>query len=86
MSNTRAQGMSINIIIIAAIALIILVILVVLVLDSTSRVGEGANSCEAIGGQCVPEWEGCPPNAVENRLRSCPDGGFGDAQICCIPQ
>ncbi len=85
MNNTRAQGMSVNIIIIAAIALIILVILVVLVIQSGGDLRTGATDCTVGGGQCYPSWEGCPSGSSPNSLRSCPTDSFNDAQICCMP-
>ncbi len=53
MFNKKGQGISINVIIIAAIALLVLVILAVLLLRSGSSVADGT-SCTGIGGQCSP--------------------------------
>lgn len=89
MRERKAQGMSVNIIIIAAIALIILVILVALVLTWGSNISDGAYSCEALqGAVCVDDWDdtGCPSGYVENRLRTCPENDFGEQEICCMSQ
>ncbi|MFC2135441.1 hypothetical protein ACFLTH_12580 [Bacteroidota bacterium] len=53
MLNKKGQGISINVIIIAAIALLVLVILAVLLLRGGSNLAEGT-SCSGVGGQCVP--------------------------------
>ncbi len=64
--NRRGQGISINVIVIAAIALLVLVILSVLVLRSVGPVKEGT-SCQQLGGRCVIEGD------IEgsNRLEPC---------------
>lgn len=67
MFTKKAQGLSMNTIIIAAIALVVLVVLIVLVMNYTGKVPE-ATSCENQGGRCVP------PLTDENRFDTCSSG------------
>ncbi len=78
--NKKAQGISMNVIIIAAIALLVLVILSVLVLRSGGELSKGSG-CEGVGGVCKYQEEQCPPNFVKSSLHSCE----GQNQKCCIP-
>ena len=81
----KAQGLSMNVIIIAAIALLVLVILSVLVL----RAGGGLNtgtSCKNIGdgkGQCIDSASDCgdltPGSWITDLSHGC-----GNEQKCCI--
>ncbi|MBC8501024.1 MAG: hypothetical protein H8D38_04650 [DPANN group archaeon] len=50
--NRKGQGLSINVIIIAAIALLVLVILSVLLIRGGANIVEGT-SCRGVGGQCA---------------------------------
>ena len=52
--NRKAQGMSINVVVIAAICLIVLVILVLIVVNSGKKITNttGDKSCLAQGGTC----------------------------------
>jgi|FLOH01.1.fsa_nt_gi hypothetical protein len=52
MINKKAQGISINTIIIAAIALLVLVILSVLLLRGGGNIVDGT-ACEGVGGTCA---------------------------------
>jgi hypothetical protein len=85
--NRSGQGISINVVIIAAIALLILVILSVLVIRSTQKVNEGTQ-CSALGGQCVNvndfggrcDFDGA---LYQDRGGFCPRALDGANQICC---
>ena len=81
----KAQGLSMNVIIIAAIALLILIILAVLIL----RAGRGVSDqtgCVGIGGFCSDD----PCREVEggiyikNMANSGKSGGCADEQDCCV--
>lgn len=89
----RGQGISLNVIVIAAIALLILVILSVLVLRAGGSVTEGT-SCQQLGGSCyyVGDIDGssrtqpCGPSDgsyTYNRAGRCADVQ-GEAQYCCL--
>ena len=73
----KGQGISMNVIIIAAIALLVLVILAVLLLRAGGSVSEGTG-CEGVGGQCDRE---CDSGYVRDITKGCEDEG----DICCIP-
>ncbi len=79
----KGQGLSMNVIIIAAIALLILVILTTLVLRQGNILGQ-TNECQKVpGGQCMnlDTDEQCPSGYAEDSYRACPE----DDQKCCIP-
>jgi uncharacterized membrane protein len=75
----KAQGISINVIIIAAIALLVLVILAVLLLRSGGGISTGT-SCEAISGAGCYSGS-CPDGMIRHATARC----AGDGQTCCIP-
>jgi uncharacterized membrane protein len=76
----KGQGMSINVIIIAAIALIVLVVLAVLLFGATGDVTD-AQSCEdgIYSGDCYP-GNSCPDKTLRLFGGSCPT-----EQVCCKP-
>ena len=73
----KAQGISMNVIIIAAIALLVLVILSVIFIGRMGRFGTETGSCTSQGGSCTSD-PFCPSGAIQRDL-TCPEG-----QICCI--
>ena len=77
--NTKGQGISMNVIIIAAIALLVLVILAVLLLRTGGNIAEGTN-CEGVGGHCEPEGR-CDDGDITDKTKGCVD----DGDVCCIP-
>lgn len=84
----KAQGLSMNVIIIAAIALLVLVILSVLILRAGSGVGTGTG-CEGAGGEC---YSGSCSELAEERggiwtkdlTKSGDSGGCAKDESCCI--
>jgi len=84
----KGQGISVNVIVIAAIALLILVILSVLVLRSGRSVNEGTQ-CEALGGTCRAASEfGSIRRCDTDNGEFADAGGFcpavaGERQYCC---
>ena len=72
--NKRGQGLSINVIIIAAIALLVLIVLAVLVARSGGHVSDGTKCIEK-GGLCKTTF--CPGNQVSG-TNLCPT-----EQTCC---
>lgn len=79
----KAQGLSMNVIIIAAIALLILIILAVLILRAGRGVSE-QTGCVGIGGQCdadCGELEGIWVTNIPNSGKS---GGCGTEEVCCV--
>lgn len=84
--NVKAQGISINTIIIALIGLLVLVILVIIVSGNVRDVNTTAGQCATKGGECVPNTnhdfpDGCPDhNYVRYLGTECEKNG----EICCI--
>lgn len=74
----KGQGLSMNVIIIAAIALLVLVILAVLILRAGRDVTEGT-SCESLGGRCAEECEDLGSDYFRDRSGNC----MNEDQICC---
>jgi len=78
----KAQGISMNVIVIAALALLVLVIVA---LVTTGRLGifsRGVNDCKNQGGVCRTS---CLEGETEYSGVSCPDTDEGLAQVCCLP-
>lgn len=84
-ASKKAQGLSMNVIIIAAIALLVLVILSVLLLRTGVLLNTGTG-CDGVGGKCIPADESCADLAGEyvRSGQGCPKIGE-DKQRCCIP-
>jgi len=84
----KAQGLSMNVIIIAAIALLVLVILAVLILRAGRGVTEGTG-CKGIGGTCYSSCEDLIQDQggmwVKNLPNSGKDGGCASDEVCCVP-
>ena len=80
----KAQGISMNVIIIAAIALLVLVVLSMIFLGKIGTWGSDVDACNNKGGQCVSADMDCSEatngeKTTENMLWSCPED-----QKCCI--
>lgn len=81
----KGQGLSMNVIIIAAIALLVLVILSVLVLRSGREVTE-AKQCSAIeGAECTYESDPCPSGYFRHSPMDGQAGGCAEDEKCCVP-
>jgi hypothetical protein len=74
----KAQGISMNVIIIAAIALIVLVILSVIFIGRMGAFGSASENCDKLGGTCY----GGPCDA--QGLQSHPTAECDEGQFCCI--
>ena len=74
----KGQGISMNVIIIAAIALLVLVILSVLVLNTGGKIGLGT-SCDGIQGSDCRDV--CEEGYITEITKSCTD----KTEKCCIP-
>lgn len=84
--NRKGQGISINVIVIAAIALIILVILSTLVIRTGGTINKGTNVC---GGSTASEMckTSCDPVSEIQVNKPCLKLGSNEvdtSQICCI--
>lgn len=78
----RAQGISINVIVVAAIALLVLVVLSVVFLGRFGVFTAQSADCANKGGRCTTG--ACPVGTSEYAAWSCPDTSSGARQSCCI--
>ncbi len=78
MKDKKAQGMSINIIVVAAVALLVMIILIAIFGQKMLNFSNEQDSCEARGGTCQSEatcdWPSVKINA------ECSDA----TPVCCI--
>ena len=80
----KGQGISINVIIVAAIALLVLVILSVIFIGRIGTFSTAVGECENKGGTCVLSSESCPLDFPQKYAEwSCPDVDE-ESQQCCI--
>jgi hypothetical protein len=77
----KAQGLSMNVIIIAALAILVLVILAVLFINQAGIFSSTANACEGSGGVCERgnPTDGCS-SGIYNPALSCDTERY----ICCM--
>ncbi|MFC1648983.1 hypothetical protein ACFL1B_06040 [Nanoarchaeota archaeon] len=89
LNHKKGQGLSMNVIIIAAIALLILVILSVLIIRAMKNTDESTGRCYAIDmADCEQdvEGDGCDDsNYFHDRSRDGEAGGCDEDEICCSP-
>ena len=82
----KAQGISMNVIIIAALALLVLVVLSVVFIGKTGKWGTDIGKCEVNGGACVADLAACKEQYGEqsalNPAWVCDDG---EKPACCVP-
>lgn len=81
----KAQGLSMNTIIIAALALLVLTVLAMVFMSRSSIFVSESGKCTTNGGVCTSAEDGCPDGMVrapQDGTMSCEDSGEGD--ICCI--
>jgi hypothetical protein len=78
----KGQGISINVIVVAAIALLVLVVLAVVFLGRFGMFSEQTSNCESQGGRCVVG--ACPTGTTEYLAWTCPDTSSGAGQSCCL--
>lgn len=83
----RGQGISMNVIIIAAIALLVLVVLSVIFLTRTGIWSRETVNCRVQGGSCVSTADDCPEtNPITYNSWKCLqlDGSVDPDLKCCI--
>ncbi len=80
--NKKGQGISINVIIVAAVALLVLVVLSVIFLGRFGVFSQKTVSCEGQGGSCVVGP--CPGGLRAYDIWVCPNTPTGATQTCCI--
>ena len=83
MKNKKAQGMSINLIVVAAVALLVMVILIAMFSSKIGDFGTQKDGCIAQGGICVTGTGGrCDTGQIRidsSNSKDCPS-----PKICCI--
>ena len=87
----KAQGISINTVVIAAIALVVMILIVMIFTGSLGNWRKSENSCETNGGRCVSRsaWiAGDVCSGDYDRVRNdypCYSGGdIDNTAVCCI--
>ena len=80
----KAQGMSINVIIIAVLALLVLVVLAFIFMGKIAVFTETTGSCEKIAGrECAYT---CDPGYTEDSSGACLDeDNEPTGKVCCVP-
>jgi len=79
----KAQGMSMNVIIIAALAIIVLIILVVVMTGKFNIFGTTMRDCSAQGGDCLDQ---CNEGYARLRFTNCDDEiEYPEGAVCCVP-
>jgi len=83
--NKKAQGISLNVVIIAAIAIIVLVVIVVIFGSRVKLFGKGISACE---GACAQTKDLCGDRAAIP-AKNCDDDGDGEPNVeglgfCCM--
>lgn len=90
--NRKAQGLSLNIIIMAVIALLVLIVIVFIFTGKTRTFTKGVASCESKGGVCVASESACsgpvlgyaPDDVSCDANKDNPPNSAGDNKICCL--
>jgi hypothetical protein len=91
MKKKKAQGISINTIIIAAIALIVMVLVILIFTGNIRNFRKSAGSCEGNGGVCVASEDTCKDDSAagyQGRVLSqynewCTDN-YPSKPYCCL--
>ncbi len=86
MKSKKAQGLSLNTIIIAILVLVVLVILVVILSGKMGKWRKGINACD---GHCENSASDCKEGENPIFLTNCDANGDGKAdggKYCCIKQ
>ena len=81
----KAQGISINVIVVSAIALLVLVVLSVMFFGKIGLFAAKSSSCAERGGQCLPDICPIEQGLVKTTTMSCPKTAEGGDLVCCIP-
>ncbi|MFW5747092.1 MAG: hypothetical protein ACOCWQ_06105 [Nanoarchaeota archaeon] len=95
----KAQGISINTIVITAIALLVLVVVATILMSQSGRFSGTIQRCEELGGKCQPGDLDKPAEACAQRVDGfnrpsltayCVEGTGNNAQrsedkVCCVP-
>ena len=82
----KAQGLSLNVVIIAVLGLAVLFILITMLVTKSKSVGE-ADTCEGAGGECISKEKSCSDEKGDEwkkwPLKKCQDDKARE-NICCL--
>lgn len=84
MENKKSQGLSVNVIIIAALALAVMIVLIIIFTGSIKKTSENIGSCITKGGKCADKEGKCPEGYSIPLIVS---GDCNDAKpknLCCL--
>jgi len=65
MKGKKGDGLSFNMIVMAAIALVVLVVIISIFANTSGKTAENLNSCEAKGGVCPKDDQGSDPSKCD---------------------
>jgi hypothetical protein len=86
MMQKKAQGISMNTIIIAAIALLVLVIVSVIFMSRMGWFAQNSNDCKKFGGDCT-QGTTCQQGYSQHPIGICYNGNEVDRyDVCCVKQ
>lgn len=80
----KAQGMSLNVVIIAALALLVLVVLSIILVGRVGSTRKASEACTNQGGKCVEAFECAGSTARIVGEYDCPSDEGEPALVCCI--
>jgi hypothetical protein len=81
-SSRKAQGLSLNVIIIAVIAIVVLVVLIIIFTGKTRLFSQATTNCESKGGHCKPKCD--PDTEVKQFGTDCASRENSPGSECCI--
>ena len=80
--NKKSQGISLNVVIVAAIVLIVLVVLIVIFSGRMKTFNYGLVDCHSKNGQC--QSQPCSQGSATIPHTNC-NSGTNTEQYCCVP-
>lgn len=95
--NIKAQGLSLNAVVLAALALFVLVVLIIIFGGKAKLVSDFYGDCEKAGGVVLPESESCPEDKPiramflekndekDNEKEDDDETNEEEKRKCCIP-
>lgn len=79
---TKAQGLSLNVVVIAALGIIVLVILVIIFSGKADLFGKSLTNCQEKGGTCSGS---CGPEDYVIKNTNCNNDKDLTNDLCCMP-
>lgn len=84
----KAQGLSLNMIIVAAIALLVLVVIYAIFTGRLGLFSSTLDNCETVAGGDCSQGSSCLPGYRQDRTKVCYDDAKQTLQgiACCVPE